>query len=248
MTSTDANWLDWPNGWWVEHVTKTTSTNTDLYELAQHGAPAHTVIAADFQTAGRGRLDRTWEAVRGANLLVSLLFREIPFRDAPRPQHNFTQIVGLATVRACEQLVGVRPSLKWPNDLLINGRKLSGLLAAGGPDFVVVGIGINVNWAPDGAIALAEVAPGVKLHPADLLRLLLSNIDELEQLSIDALHELYSASLATVGATVRVDRTDHTVLTGQAVGVEGDGRLVVVDESGVTHLIDTGDIVHLRTT
>lgn len=243
MTSTDANWLDWPNGWWVEHIAETTSTNTDLYERAQHGAPAHTVIAADFQTAGRGRLDRTWEAVRGANLLVSLLFRE-----TSRAQHNFTQMVGLAAVRACERLVGIRPDLKWPNDLLIHGRKLSGLLAAGGPDFVVVGIGINVNWAPDGAIALTQVAPGVKLHPADLLRLLLSNIDELEQLSIDALHDLYSASLATVGATVRVDRTDGTVLTGQAVGVEGDGRLVVVDESGVTHLIDTGDIVHLRTT
>lgn len=248
MTSADANWLDWPNGWWVEHVAETTSTNTDLCERAQHGAPAHTVIAADFQTAGRGRLDRTWEAVRGANLLVSLLFREMPFRDAPRPQHNFTQIVGLAAVRACEQLVGVRPSLKWPNDLLINGRKLSGLLAAGSPDFVVVGIGINVNWAPDGAIALTEVAPGVKLHPADLLRLLLSNIDELEQLSADALHELYSASLTTVGANVQVDRPDGTVLTGCAVSVKRDGRLAVIDERGVTHLIDTGDIVHLRTT
>lgn len=243
MTSADANWLDWPNGWWVEHVTETTSTNTDLYERAQHGAPAHTVIAADFQTAGRGRLDRTWEAVRGANLLVSLLFRE-----TSRAQHNFTQMVGLAAIQACEQLVGIRPDLKWPNDLLISGRKLSGLLAAGGLDFVVVGIGINVNWAPDGAIALAEVAPGVKLHPADLLRLLLSNIGELEQFSIDALHELYSASLTTIGANVQVDRPDGTVLTGCAVGVEGDGRLVVVDESGVTHLIDTGDIVHLRTT
>ena len=248
MTSADANWLDWPNGWWVEHVAETTSTNNDLYERAQHGAPAHTVIAADFQTAGRGRLDRTWEAVRGANLLVSLLFRETSFRDAPRSQHNFTQIVGLAGARACEQLVGVRPSLKWPNDLLINGRKLSGLLAAGGPDFVVVGIGINVNWAPDGAIALTEVAPGVRLHPADLLRLLLSNIDELEQLSTDALHELYSASLTTIGANVQVDRPDGTVLTGCAVSVKRDGRLAVVDERGVTHLIDTGDIVHLRTT
>ncbi|MHB1090421.1 MAG: biotin--[acetyl-CoA-carboxylase] ligase, partial [Ilumatobacteraceae bacterium] len=99
MTSADANWLDWPNGWWVEHVAETTSTNTDLYERAIHGAPAHTVIAADFQTAGRGRLDRTWEAVRGANLLVSLLFR-----GTSRSQFNFTQIVGLAAARACEQL------------------------------------------------------------------------------------------------------------------------------------------------
>ncbi|MHB1129650.1 MAG: biotin--[acetyl-CoA-carboxylase] ligase [Ilumatobacteraceae bacterium] len=243
MTSADANWLDWPNGWWVEHVAETTSTNTDLYERAIHGAPAHTVIAADFQTAGRGRLDRTWEAVRGANLLVSLLFR-----GTSRSQFNFTQIVGLAAARACEQLVGVRPSLKWPNDLLVNNRKLSGLLAVGGPDFVVVGIGINVNWAPDGATALSEMAPESRLHPADLLRLLLVNIDQLEQLSTDVVHELYSASLTTIGTTVRVDRADRTVLTGCAVSVKRDGRLAVVDERGVTHLIDTGDIVHLRTT
>lgn len=243
MTSTDANWVDWPNGWWVEHVAETASTNSDLYDQAQQGAPTHTVIAADFQTAGRGRLDRTWEAVRGANLLVSVLFR-----DSSRPQHNFTQIVGLAAVRACEQLVGVRPDLKWPNDLLVNGRKLSGLLAAGGPDFVVVGIGINVNWAPDGATSLSEIAPDARSYPADLLRLLLLNIDELEQLSIESLHNLYSASLATIGASVRVERTDRTVLTGRAVGVKHDGRLKIVDEHGMTHLIDTGDIVHLRTT
>jgi len=115
MTSADANWLDWPNGWWVEHAAETTSTNTDLFDRAKNGAPAHTVIAADFQTAGRGRLDRTWEAMRGANLLVSVLFR-----DGSRSQHSFAQIVGLAAVRACEQLIGVRPDLKWPNDLLIS--------------------------------------------------------------------------------------------------------------------------------
>jgi BirA family biotin operon repressor/biotin-[acetyl-CoA-carboxylase] ligase len=243
MTSADANWLNWPNGWWVEHVAETTSTNIDLYDLAQHGAPTHSVIAADFQTAGRGRLDRTWVAVRGANLLVSLLFR-----DLTRPQHHYTQIVGLAAVRACQQLAGVLPELKWPNDLLINGRKLSGLLAAVGPDFVVVGIGINMNWAPDDAISLSELVAGAYLQPADLLRLLLSNIDKLEQLSIDDLHGLYSASLSTIGATVRVDRTDRTVLVGRAASVSRDGRLAVVDDSGVTHLIDTGDIVHLRTT
>lgn len=243
MTSADANWLNWPDGWWVEHVTETTSTNIDLFDRAQLGAPTHSVIAADFQTAGRGRLDRTWEAMRGANLLVSLLFR-----DLTRPQHQFTQIVGLSAVRACQQMIGALPELKWPNDILINGRKLSGLLAAVGKDFVVVGIGINMNWAPDGAISLSELVANSWLDPADLLRMLLSNIDELEQISMNELHELYSASLATIGAKVRVDRADNTVLVGRAVSVKGDGRLEVVDDNGVTHLIDTGDIVHLRTT
>ena len=248
MTSVDANWLNWPNGWWVEHVANTTSTNADLYERAKKGAPAHTVIAADFQTAGRGRLDRTWEAAAGANLLVSLLFRETSFRNAPGRQHNFTQIVGLAAARSCEQLIGIRPELKWPNDLLIDGRKLSGLLANGTPDFVVIGIGINVNWAPVGAVALSEFTPGIHLHPADLLRLLLSNIDELESISSDVFHDMYLTSLATIGKSVRVERHDGTALLGRAIGAGLDGRLQVVDEDGVKHLIDTGDVVHLRAT
>ncbi len=242
MTSADANWLNWPNGWWVEHVAETTSTNTDLFDRAQLGAPTHSVIAADFQSAGRGRLDRTWEAVRGENLLVSLLFR-----DSLRPQHQFAQIVGLAAVQACQQLAGVLPSLKWPNDLLIEGRKLSGLLAAAESDFVVVGIGINVNWAPEDAVALSEFASGTRLDPADLLRLLLSNIDDIEQLAFEELHRMYASSLTTIGSAVRVERTDHTVLVGVATAVHDDGRLTVVDEGGKTHLIDTGDIVHLRT-
>ncbi|MEO5975071.1 MAG: biotin--[acetyl-CoA-carboxylase] ligase [Ilumatobacteraceae bacterium] len=243
MTTANANWLDWPNGWWVEHVAETTSTNTDLFERAKLGAPAHLVIAADFQSAGRGRLDRTWEAVRGSNLLVSLLFR-----DLTRPQHHFAQLVGLAAVRACQQLSGVLPELKWPNDLLIENRKLSGLLSASGPDFVVVGIGINVNWAPEDAVSLSEFVGVDRLEPADLLRLLLSNINDLEQVSFDELYWLYSESIATIGAAVRVERTDRTVLVGIATTVNRDGRLVVIDEGGITHLIDTGDIVHLRTT
>ncbi|MEO8364404.1 MAG: biotin--[acetyl-CoA-carboxylase] ligase [Ilumatobacteraceae bacterium] len=242
MTSVDANWLNWPNGWWVEHVATTTSTNSDLYERAIGGAPTHTVIAADFQTAGRGRLDRTWEAVSGANLLVSILFR-----DPDRSLHQFTQIVGLAAVRACKQLAMAEPELKWPNDLLIDGRKLSGMLAAVGPDFVVVGIGVNVNWAPDEAISLAELVFGTLLRPADLLRLLLTNIDELERLSFAQLHATYSAALATIGEQVRIDRVDGTTLVGRATAVHADGRLYVVDDDGVSHLIDTGDIVHLRT-
>ncbi len=241
MTTQNANWREWPNGWQVEHVLETGSTNTDLVERAQNGSPTHTVLAADFQTAGRGRLDRSWEAVRGANLLVSILFR-----NSTRPQHNFSQIVGLAAQRACEQLAGVRPELKWPNDLLVSGRKLSGLLASGGADFVVVGIGINVNWSPAEAIALHEVAPDKTLHPAEVLRAMLIGIDEVEALSLDALHDLYSASLATIGAQVRIERSDGSALVGKATEVERDGRLVVVDEAGVTQRIDTGDVIHLR--
>ena len=98
------------------------------------------MIVADYQTAGKGRLDRTWESRRGSNLLVSLLFR-YESHDPSR----FSRIVALAARAACERLGNLRVSVKWPNDLIIGDHKLGGLLAVGAPQerFVVVGIGVN---------------------------------------------------------------------------------------------------------
>ncbi|MFM2235592.1 MAG: hypothetical protein RL296_1251, partial [Actinomycetota bacterium] len=147
----------WPNGWWVTRVAETGSTNTDLVKLGAEGAKHHSVLMADFQSAGKGRLDRTWVAEPGANLLVSLLFRTNETQE--RPLHQFTQMVGMSAARACKQLTGVLPDMKWPNDLLIDNKKVSGILAQGAPGFVVVGIGVNVNWAPPDAMSLAQAAP-----------------------------------------------------------------------------------------
>src|SRR3978361_1583073 len=100
----------WPSGFAVEIVTETGSTNADLLARAADGAPHGTVIAADHQTAGRGRRDRTWDAPPGANLLVSILFRTQ--LDQP---HALTQRVAVAAVRASERVAGVSPTIKWPN-------------------------------------------------------------------------------------------------------------------------------------
>ena len=144
---------DWPARWSVSVVAETGSTNADLLAWAARGAADRTVLVARHQTAGRGRLDRRWDAPAGANLLVSLLFREIP--ETP---HVLTQRVGLAAIAACEEVAGVSPVLKWPNDLLLDGAKLAGVLAQAhlGPEpAVVVGIGLNVGWAPEGAACLS---------------------------------------------------------------------------------------------
>src|SRR3954467_13140670 len=117
----------WPPGWNVTWVAETGSTNADLVAAAMADAPDRTVLATDHQTAGRGRLDRRWDAPPGANLLVSLLFREVP--DHP---HELTQRVALAGVQACATVAGVRPAVKWPNDLMLDGRKLAGVLAQAG--------------------------------------------------------------------------------------------------------------------
>ena len=234
----------WPNGWWVTRVAETGSTNTDLVKLGSGGAKHHSVLMADFQSAGKGRLDRTWVAEPGANLLVSLLFRTNETLE--RPLHQFTQIVGMSAARACMQLTGVLPDMKWPNDLLIDNKKVSGILAQGAPGFVVVGIGVNVNWAPPDAMSLAQAAPHHATSPVQLLNNMLIAIDELESLSAEQLHEQYSASLATLGQAVRVELASGEFVEGRAIEVQRDGRLVVLDDCAISHHIDTGDVVHLR--
>lgn len=225
---------EWPAGWHVAVVEETGSTNADLLAAAADGAANRSVLVARHQTAGRGRLDRRWEAQSGANLLVSLLFREIP--EAP---HVLTQRVGLAAIAACQQVAGVQPTLKWPNDLLLDDVKLAGILAQarlGAQPAVVVGIGINVGWAPEGSARLGDA-----VDPLDLLAAMLRAYDELPA----NVWLLYRNNLGTLGRSVRVELADAMV-EGRALDVEPDGRLVVLDGCGVTHRFAVGDVVHLR--
>lgn len=233
----------WPNGWWVSVVAETGSTNADLLASAHNGAAHHSVLVAEFQSAGKGRLDRTWVAEPGSNLLVSLLFR---FADTiERPTHQFTQMVGMAAAIASKQLVQLEPQMKWPNDLLIDGKKVSGILAQGAADFVVVGIGVNVGWAPPDAVSLNAASRTAQTKPLDLLREMLSHIEALEALDPTQLHARYVKQLSTLGQEVQVEMAKQVVV-GRASRVLIDGRLEVVDDSGQTHQIDTGDVVHLR--
>ena len=251
MTSTDNNW---PENWFVRRVRETGSTNTDLFADALAGAPSHSVLMADNQTAGRGRLDRTWEAKPGTNLLVSLLFR-----SEANLLTMWPRIVALAAVQACQKLfssgrlnVSSAPTikLKWPNDLLLDGRKLGGMLSVGDQQkqFVVVGIGINVGWAPQEAVALGEFFSEKIPTPVELLENMLLIITQIEKLSLTEQHQQYVAQLATLGKLVRVELTNGVVITGQAQDVDIEGRLLVVDtaDNSIRHVIDTGDVVHLR--
>ena len=113
----------------MEWVAETGSTNADLLTAARAGAPSGTVLVADHQTAGRGRLGRQWHAPPGSSLLASILFHE-PGRTA---LHRYTQAVGVAAVEACRSTAGVTAALKWPNDLLVGERKLAGVLAESAP-------------------------------------------------------------------------------------------------------------------
>ncbi len=221
----------WPAGWSVEHVATTGSTNDDLKAAADR-LPDRSVLVADHQRAGRGRLDRRWDAPPGSNLLVSMLFRHVP-----DPPGELTRRVGLAALEACRRTTGVRAGLKWPNDLVADGAKLAGILAERVPSGpVVVGLGLNVGWAPPGAARLGD-----GIEPLDVLAVMLAAYDELP----GDVFERYRSRLVTLGQDVRVELPAGHI-EGRAVDVERDGRLVVLDRAGARHCLDTGDVVHLR--
>jgi BirA family biotin operon repressor/biotin-[acetyl-CoA-carboxylase] ligase len=215
----------------VRFVEVTESTNTDLLDAGDTYGD-RTVLCAGHQTAGRGRLDRTWTAPPGSNLLVSVLFR-----DVPADPGELTRRVGLAAVAAVGAATPFEAQLKWPNDVLLDGRKLAGILAQRGSDGrVVVGLGLNVGWSPDGAADLSGATT-----PHQLLRAVLEAYDELPA-DID---DLYRLRLSTLGSRVRVELPVGEIV-GRATDVDDDGRLVVIDDCAITHRISVGDIVHLR--
>ena len=221
---------EWPHGWHVREVAETGSTNADLLAIADR-APDRSVLRADHQTAGRGRLDRRWEAPPGSNLLVSVLFRDVPVEPS-----ELTRRVGLAIVDAAAQVAGVSAVLKWPNDVLVDDAKVAGILAQRAPEgAVVVGAGVNLGWAPEGATRFGDIVPAVFL--AAMLR-------AYEALPAD-IGDRYRAVLATLGRRVRVERPNDAIV-GIAVDVDDAGRLTVIDECAITHHVDVGDVVHLR--
>lgn len=252
----------------VEWVADTGSTNADLLRAARDGAGERARVA-DHQSAGRGRLDRRWEAPPGASLLMSVLVHE-PF-PATGPQLLGTAL-GVAAVDALAGptglagLAGVEVGLKWPNDVVAPGAgpdgedlKLGGLLSelvsTPGGSAVVVGLGLNLTW-PDGFpeelthIATAVNLLGGRVDREDLVVALLEAMHRTSELTdpgaCEALMSRYRELCVTLGRSVRVELPRET-LEGRAVDVVVDGSLVV-EVAGTLRLITAGDVVHLRPT
>ncbi|HEX3948163.1 MAG TPA: biotin--[acetyl-CoA-carboxylase] ligase [Acidimicrobiales bacterium] len=248
------------------------STNTWLLAQARDGAPAGLAVVADHQTAGRGRLGRRWEAPPGACLLASVLLR--PVLDPDR-LYLCTAAVALAAADACDRVAGVRPALKWPNDLLFGEAKLAGILAEADPDApggppgsvaVVVGIGCNVDWpgpAEAGGTCLADHGrpageaggpggPGGARRPVDRFELLEALLERLAP-RVEALGSASGRSVLArelrehCGTLGRSVRVElpDRVLTGVAVDVTEAGHLVVDTGEG-RETVAAGDVVHLR--
>ena len=242
--------------WDVRHVAETESTNVDVAAAARDGAPEGTVIVADHQTAGRGRLDRTWEAPAGSGLAMSALVR--PEELEPTLWPWIPLMAGVATAEAVARL-GLIAQLKWPNDVEIDGRKLAGILVEriespasgryphGRGTAAVVGIGLNVAMSADQLpipTATSLILEGIEVDRDAVLTVVLEALGRCyDMLLVDAgaVRAAYLAACSTVGSRVRIALPDGSTLDGDATDVDEDGRLVV-DGRPIT----AGDVVHVR--
>jgi len=243
----------------VEVVAEAPSTNALVAERARSGAPDGLVVVADHQTAGRGRLDRTWETPAGAALTFSLLLRPtVPSRSWPW----LPLLTGYAAGRALADL-GYDAGVKWPNDVLIGERKVAGILVerVDTPDGPAAVVGVGLNTGMTAAELPVPTATSLSLEsgpaePADRVDVLLDLLAAIRRAYDDwhdggdaaaqRLAESYASACVTVGRQVRVDLPDGSVLEGRAVSVDESGRLVVEAADG-RHEIGAGDVVHVRT-
>ncbi|KOX30238.1 biotin--acetyl-CoA-carboxylase ligase [Streptomyces sp. NRRL F-4707] len=246
----------------VDVVQRTGSTNSDLMARAAEGDLAEgVVLVAEEQSAARGRLDRQWTAPPRSGLFFSVLLRPA---QVPVARWGWLPLLtGVAVATGLSRVAGVDTALKWPNDLLVTvgdeERKAGGILAErAGDDGVVIGVGINVSLRAEelpvaraGSLALAG-AENTDRDP--LLRGVLRSLEDWYgrwcgaggDPAASGLQETYAAGCATLGRLVRAELPGDRSLVGEAVAVDGDGRLVIATEAGVQEPVGAGDIVHLR--
>ena len=240
----------------VEVVERIGSTNAALVAAAAEDAPEGTVLVAEHQEAGRGRLDRVWTSPPRAGLTVSLLLRP----DVPAARRAWlSMLVGVALGEAVAEAAGVRASLKWPNDLLApDGAKLAGILAETSGRAVVVGVGLNVSTTaaelPDTGTSLA-LARGAQVDRQAVLLAFLRAVERRYRRWVQVLGDPVASGLAqdylawcsTIGTTVTVTLPDGSTLDGVAEAVDWDGRLLVRGPAGPVALA-SGDVRHVRRT
>lgn len=218
-------------------------------ELGDQGAPEGTVVIAEEQTAGRGRFNRAWISPRGQNLSFSVLLRPT---QAQLPFMNMAAT--LAVSGAVADVAGLSPTIKWPNDVRVNGRKLSGILvetqmAASEVRCAVVGIGVNVNFDPSQYPEIASTATSIfretgrKASRTRVLQRTLERFDDLYRVvkGGGSLTKEWASQLDTLGRTVQV-RWQEQVLEGRAEGVDEQGNLILSRSDGTTVAVVAGEV------
>lgn len=248
-----------PPGWPLRALVSVDSTNAEAIRWLETGPPSTpALVAADEQTGGRGRFDRSWQTPRGQAVAMSIIVSAVGGRAGMRPGAGLPQAAGVATAEAVEALTtSGTVALKWPNDVEIDGRKVAGILieqhrAAAGAYFVV-GIGINVDIDFDAlggqASGLVETATSIARHrraAVDRAALVCEVARRFVALRGDAsLHERWKARLSTLGRVITVWGMQGT-LEGRAVDAEPDGCLLIDTTAGERHRVSAGDVTIVR--
>ena len=231
------------------------STNTYLKRRGAEGASHGLAALAEEQTGGRGRRGRRFESPRGAGLYLSVLLRP---DCAPAEAVTLTAWVGVAVCDAVEQAAGVRPRIKWTNDIILNGKKLCGILTefallaeSGEPDYVVIGMGVNMNQTVDTfqAQGLEDIATSLALegYPVEQNHLAVCLLEALDKLNRDFpanradYLDRYRAHCVTLGRRVSFDG-EGTLQTGTVAGVDDNFALLVDGDDGKRHIVSSGTV------
>jgi len=239
----------------IHYLTEVDSTNSHARRLADKGAQAGEVIIAESQTHGRGRLGRLWVSPAHVNLYLSVILRpKLPPVDAPQ----ITLMAAVALADALAPFIPAVPEIKWPNDILAEGRKLAGILTesachAEAIDFVILGVGVNINYPvesmPDAirkrATSMISLA-GASVSRENVARRLIQDLDrcygELEEAGFQALAARWQTRFGLRGKKVRVEMTDRIII-GIARGIDRDGALLLEDSRGELQRVVAGDVV-----
>ena len=231
------------------------STNVYAKRLAEQGGGEGEVVIAETQTRGRGRLGRHWVSPPFLNLYFSVILRP-HFAPAQAPQITLMAAVALAdTVTA---FLGRPPAIKWPNDILVRGKKLAGILtesscSSEGIEFVILGIGANLNYPvalmPEQIRQRATSMIALTQRPINreaFARRLIQDLDrcygELQEEGFASLALRWEALFGLRGKRVRAEAADQSVM-GRAIGLDRDGALLVEDDEGIHHRIVAGDVL-----
>jgi BirA family transcriptional regulator, biotin operon repressor / biotin---[acetyl-CoA-carboxylase] ligase len=234
------------------------STNACARRLAEQGANEGGVVIAEAQTRGRGRLGRSWVSPRLVNLYVSVILRP---QLAPVHAPQLTLMAAVALADTIASFIGAPPTIKWPNDILVGGKKLAGILTESSCDserieFVILGIGVNLNYPValmpkvirERATSILALTKNNIKREAFLQRLI-QDLDrcygELEEVGFDSLALRWEALFGLRGKRVRVEMTDH-IMIGMAKGIDRDGALIVEDDRGERQRIIAGDVFPLE--
>lgn len=239
----------------ISCLAETVSTNADAFRSAEDGAVEGTVILADRQTGGKGRLGRRWESPAGVNLYCSVVLKP---RLSPSEAPQLTFLSAVATARAITALTGLQPAIKWPNDLLLNGRKVAGLLNEMSAEtdrisFVILGIGVNLNMqahqfpadlrSPATSLLLES---GVPVSRQRFTTVLLQELDREYTRFVcegfDPVREEWGRLCNAAGRTVCVD-TGCGLLHGQFHGLDRDGALLIRLLDGRLERVLSGDVI-----